>query len=154
MGVPAGAGGPHQMSGIGGQGQRARRALHSRALGLGRQRRRQRGAEILLVEKTTGQCLEGQGEMLGMGKAAGGTGERLGCWFAPQVEVTCTHGWHLLLREMKAPATSSSPSVALFSAAKRPGPSPRTPSHPPPAPQHLWVMKKLPQPPSGGALCD
>lgn len=40
--------------------------------------------------------------------------------FAPQVEVTFMHRWHLLLWEMKASATSFSPNAALFSAAERP----------------------------------
>lgn len=69
--------------------------------------------------------------------------------FAPQAEVTCMHGWHLLLWEMKAPATS--PSADLFRNALT---QPQHPSHPPPSPQHLLFMTHLPQPPSSGALCN
>lgn len=91
VGVPTGAGGPHQVSGVGGQGQWAQRALHSRTLGLGRQRRRRRGAEILVGEKTMGQWPEGQGEMSGMGKG--------GCWWDRR-----TLGLLSLLLRLRPPA--------------------------------------------------
>ena len=61
MGVPEGAGGPHQVGGVGRQGQRARRALHSRALGLGRRWRGWHGAEIL-EGKGIGQRSKGKGD--------------------------------------------------------------------------------------------
>lgn len=52
--------------------------------------------------------------------------------FAPQVEVTCMHGWHLLLWEMKAPATS--PSADLFRNALTQPQHPQPSSSNPPAP--------------------
>lgn len=60
-----------------------------------------------------------------------------GTWateLAPQAEVTCMHGWHLLLWEMKAAATSSSPSADLFKNALTRPQHPQPPSTNPPAP--------------------